>query len=130
MVDIDVIEILSKNASANKEFLTRQLCKVTNNKQPTKYSPELKAFAITLHFYSPRAYNYVRKVFHTSLLHTRTILKWYQKIDCSPGFTNEALKALKDKAMQSNYPLICSLIIDEMAIRKHIEWMGRNFMAM
>lgn len=30
LVDTDVIEILSKNASANKEFLTRQLCKVTN----------------------------------------------------------------------------------------------------
>lgn len=29
--------------------------------------------------------------------------------------------------MLSNYPLICSLIIDEMAIRKHTEWDGKKF---
>lgn len=30
------------------------------------YSPELRSFALTLNFYSPAAYNYVRKTFEDS----------------------------------------------------------------
>lgn len=95
-----------------------------SNSHKGKYSPELRSFALTLHFYSKKAYMYVRKVFNTCLPHPSTIRKWYQVVDGTPGITKEALEALRCKALEANQlgkQIICGLIVDEMAIRKHIE---------
>ncbi|KAI5639788.1 THAP domain-containing protein [Phthorimaea operculella] len=57
-----------------------------------EYSPELRTFALTLYFYSPKAYCYIRSSFNTCLPHPTTIRKWYQCINATPGFTtHEAL---------------------------------------
>lgn len=92
-----------------------------------KYSPALRSFALTLHYYSPKAYDYVRKTFHTSLPHTRTLKNWYAKVGGEPGFTKEALAALKQKTELSNHPLLATLVLDEMSIRRRVEWDGRKF---
>lgn len=93
-----------------------------------KFTPSLRAFALSLHFYSPRAYNYVREKFNNSLPHPKTISKWYQTIDGTPGFTTEALSALKNKVQQSaGEQIYCNLVIDEMAIRKKIEFIAGKF---
>lgn len=139
----DVIEDLKKNrimlddnasllenlAGSNRDLLKRQLAKKTGMPLPIKYSPELRAFALTLHFYSPRAYSYVRQVFDTCLPHPRTLTKWYQSTDGRPGFSKEALAALQMKVTENDktgYPTLCSLIVDEMSIRRHLEWDGRK----
>ncbi|VEN63408.1 unnamed protein product [Callosobruchus maculatus] len=63
-----------------------------------KFSPELRNFALTLHFYSSAAYKYVRKIFGTKVLpHPRTISKWYSDLDGTPGYSAEALHAIKIK---------------------------------
>lgn len=54
------------------------------------YNPALRKFALTLNFYSPTGYKYVRKVFEDSLPHPRTLGKWYENLNASPGFTAEA----------------------------------------
>lgn len=123
----DVLDTLTKVSEVNKEFIVRQLSKVTDEKCPRKFSAELKAFALTLHFYSPRAYDYVRETFESCLPHPRTISRWYSHIDGKPGFTSESLKYLKMIAEKSSYTLICGLMIDEMSIRKHVDWDGTNF---
>lgn len=95
-----------------------------------KYSKELRTFALTLQFYSTKAYNFVRKKLKTCLPHISTIRKWYRAIDGSPGFTKEALVALKMKVEEgqaANKTIVCGLIVDEMAIRKHLEWDGSQF---
>lgn len=88
-----------------------------------KFSPCLSSFALSLSFYSPRAYNFVKDTFNQSLSHIRTISKWYQTIDGSPGFIHEALTALKlkqNEAMtQGN--IFCNLVFDEMSLRRQIE---------
>jgi len=53
---------------------------------------EMRKFAITLQFYSNRAYDYVRKSFKNILLHQKTITKWYKVINGNPGFTSEAFQ--------------------------------------
>ena len=83
-----------------------------------KYSEEIRKFALTLHFYSPKAYTFIRNKYNTCLPHTRTLRKWYKNINAEPGFTQEAFVALKLKANVSKHPLICALVMDEMAIRK------------
>ncbi|KAJ8970523.1 hypothetical protein NQ317_013691, partial [Molorchus minor] len=71
-----------------------------------KYSPELRSFALTLSFYSTEAYNYVRRKFNMSLPHIKTISKWYRSVDGRPGFTTEALKAVKMKVDEAGHKIL------------------------
>lgn len=95
-----------------------------------KYSATLRMFALTLQFYSTKAYNYVRETFDCALPHPSTITKWYSSVNGEPGFTGEAMNAIRVKAHEAKKnqkELLCSLVVDEMAIRKHVEWDGRKF---
>ena len=60
-----------------------------------EYTPEIRSFAMMLHFYSTKAYNYVRKKFNNKLPNPSTVRAWYRVVDGSPGFTVEALQAIK-----------------------------------
>ncbi|GBM08818.1 DNA transposase THAP9, partial [Araneus ventricosus] len=95
-----------------------------------KYPAELRAFALTLQFYSNKAYEYVRRTFSTSLPHPATLRRWCKTVEGNPGFTHEAFITLKQKsteAMSAGKKIICCLIVDEISIRKHIEWDGDKF---
>lgn len=100
--------------------------KKSGGKLKQKYSPALRTFALTLNYYSPKAYDYVRKTFDTCLPERRTLRKWYEKIGGDPGFTKESLEALKQKAKNTNYTIIAGLTLDEMAIRRRIEYDGEK----
>lgn len=123
----DSFEILNSVAACSEEFLYRQMCKKTSLKLPTKYSPQLRRFALTLHYLSPRAYRYVRNTFNLALPHKRTIAKWYEHINGDPGFTHESFKALEGRIEESETPLLFALMMDEMAIRQHVEFDGKSF---
>lgn len=49
----------------------------------------MRSFALTLHFHSARAYDYVRDKFNKNLPHVSTIRKWYSYVCCSCTRTNE-----------------------------------------
>lgn len=102
----------------NKEILQRK------QHSKVKYSPSLRKFAISLNFLSPKAYDYVRQVFNTCLPHPSTFGKWFKSVNCEPRFITEALDALKRKAAESPRKLLCSLVIYEMSIPRHLEWDG------
>ncbi|GBM96048.1 hypothetical protein AVEN_111442-1 [Araneus ventricosus] len=85
---------------------------------------------LTLQFYSNKAYEYVRKTFSTSLPHPATLRRWCKTVEGNPGFTHEAFITLKQKsteAMSAGKKIICCLIVDEISIRKNIEWDGDKF---
>lgn len=84
------------------------------------YSDELKSFAMTLHFYSAKAYNFVRQTFKNTLPHASTITKWYRNIDGSPGLTSDAFATLEAKVKDRDL-LVC-LTMDEVATRQQIQW--------
>ncbi|XP_054637995.1 THAP domain-containing protein 1-like [Dunckerocampus dactyliophorus] len=73
-------------SGVTKEVLKRILGK-KEGKGATAFPEELKAFAMTLQFYSEKAYNYVRETFDLALPHPRQLRKWYSKVDRDPGFT-------------------------------------------
>lgn len=84
----------------------------------------MRLFCFTLHFYSPRAYEYLRTIFK-GLPSIRTLQYWYSAIDGSPGFTNSAFDALRQKAndfKEKGEPLIVGLIFDDVNIRKHSQY--------
>ena len=74
--------------------------RLTSNKRSgrgCKYPAELKSFALTLQFYSAKAYEYVRKTFNLALPHQAQIRKWYSKVPAEPGFTETAFTAIKSR---------------------------------
>lgn len=70
--------------------------------------PEVRTFALTLHFLSPRAYSMVRKEVYKGLTHPRTLARWYESVDCAPSFMVESLNALKVKKETSDHRFMFS----------------------
>ncbi|KAL4136311.1 hypothetical protein QTP88_007859 [Uroleucon formosanum] len=106
-----------------KQLLMRQL-QISTGKS---ICPILRKFAMTLHFYSPSAYSYVRTIFSKALPDVSTIRKWYSKLDGLPGMTKESFQAisLKVKEMKVNgKQLYGCLVMDEMSIKQHVHWTG------
>lgn len=127
MISDEQADTLKTTNVTTKELYSRQMKNANGSVTTSKYSPALRSFALTLHYYSSKAYNYVRKVFNLSLPHPVTIRNWYKVIDGNPGFTTESLEALKLMAKKKKSPLYCCLTMDEMAIRRKIEWDGEKF---
>lgn len=80
-----------------------QMKRMTNKKtrKGSKYPPELKSFALTLQFYSAKAYELVRQTFNLALPSKAQIRRWYGKVPAEPGFTKPAFDALQLKAEEA-----------------------------
>lgn len=132
MISSSCEKLLESTFSGVSQLIMKRIMKQKSSR-PThsSYPEELKSFAMTLAFYSLKAYNYVRRTFHLALPHPSTLRQWYQGVNGQPGFTEEAFKALSvrvEAAHNQGTKIICSLMFDEMAIRKHIEWDGKKFL--
>jgi hypothetical protein len=96
-----------------KENLTSFLC-------GRRYADEVKEFALTLYFYSPKAYKYVRSII--PLPNPSLIWKWSNPIICDPGFIEEAFISLSKQIDASPINKDCCLVIGGMSIRKQTLW--------
>ncbi|XP_014290273.1 THAP domain-containing protein 1 [Halyomorpha halys] len=84
-------EIKQKNSIINDYYimlnnmppLAKELCTRLGKSSKIEYTPRLRSFVSTLHFLSPKAYNYVRESFLSTLPHPRTLTKWYEAVDTS-----------------------------------------------
>jgi len=119
--------VLFDSFGKNKELIQRLDKKYNNKKMTRKYSSDLRRFSISLHFFSPRAYSFIREQFNSVLPHARTLSKWYASVNAEPGICKEALNTLKLKCDNTANPVYCALIMDEVAIRKHVEWDGYKY---
>lgn len=82
-----------------------------------RYSEEMKKFATTLHYYSPRAYEYMSKMF--PMPSTRVIRAWLKAVDGWPGFTAEVLDDLRRKHKDDTpRERLCSILLDGMSIKR------------
>lgn len=83
-----------------------------------RYSEKLKSFAVTLHFYSAKAYDYVRKYLH--LPHADTIRRWASPYNVEPGYLADVMSALKlQREKDADMSDVC-LVFDSMSIRKQV----------
>lgn len=94
----------------------------TKGKTGMIYDEEMKRFAATLYFYSPKAYRFLRH--HMALPHPKTISSWMQSSNCGPGFNVDVLDKLGDVRARdtSNVMTEIVIVIDEMAIRQQLVW--------
>lgn len=86
---------------------------------------ELKAFAITLQYYSTRAYEYVRQTFLKVLPHVSTIRKWFGNIESGPGFSSLALTLLEERVKEESEKekiVYVALMLDDMSLKKQIDF--------
>ncbi len=130
LINSDCTALLETTFSGVPKELMKRLVSQKKKKNPGAYPLELRSFAMTLKFYSTKAYNYVRKSFDLGLPHPTVIRLWYSSMNGEPGFTKNALAALKAKvlaAKRDNQEVVCALMLDEMSIRKHVEWDGKQF---
>ena len=81
-----------------------------------RYSDNVKEFATTLNYYSPKAYEYVRSVL--PLPNPSLLRKWSSVLECEPGFIEATFQSLEREATASPEKKDCCLIIDAMSIRK------------
>lgn len=127
-LDESVLDNLSGHVEVKDTFNALFLKNVTNKKKPfSKYPPGARKFALTLHFHSPAAYRYMRKIFHNCLPHPNTLFQWYKSVDAKPGYTTETLDRLKQKSQSSKKEILCALVADEMAIRQQKIWCGGRY---
>ena len=78
---------------------------IKNNKLKIRtYSNELKKIVWTVHFYSPRAYLYLRKILE--LPHSSSIR---ETINCEPGFFTEVFSELQKKLKMSKITQVVAL---------------------
>ena len=85
----------SNSSSTVDELFAKISARPQERDGGVRYSQSLRAFALTLNFYSPKAYEYVRKTFCNCLPHAKTLQKWYQNVSGEPGFSQEVCEALK-----------------------------------
>jgi len=131
LVDLQQKQLLSQQAAENlsasfstpaMELISRCL-KKHSGETLKSYPPELRSFALTLQFYSSRAYNYVRETFGNCLPHPQTLSGWYKSVNGKPGFNDQVFAALVSKAQSSvSGRLLCSFMMDEVAIRKQLDY--------
>jgi hypothetical protein len=116
-VPAEIVKRLIKNSVSQK--ISREI-----------YSPEMRCFAITLQFYSSKAYNFVRDTFGLSLPHENAVRRWYSSAEAEPGFTDSSFKTVKlkvEEEKQKDKDVFAYVMFDEMAIRKKIKFDGKKF---
>ncbi|EZA47211.1 THAP domain-containing protein [Ooceraea biroi] len=81
---------------------------------------------MTLHFYSPKVYKYVRQKFCSALPDSSALRSWYSTINCEPSFTSESFDALKKRVSEEKKvgkQVIVALMLDEISIKKGIQYL-------
>jgi len=91
---------------------------IKSDRRGFRYTDELKKFALSIHFYSPKAYRFLKK--YLVLPHESTLSEWMSGADCSPGICLDVINRLNEHRENdcSNTLTDIVLQVDEMAIRK------------
>lgn len=98
-----------------------------------KYPSEVRKFCFALNYHSPAAYRIVREEFDKHLPHPKTLAAWMQNSDVNGeiGIRKETMERLarfvNDLKKSTGEPLICTLMFDEMYIRKQVFWDQSKF---
>lgn len=93
----------------------------------TQYEEAVRKFAFTLHYYSPRAYNFLRFKFNKHLPDVSTIRNWVSNSTEGglPGINLEAVRAVQNisnEMKKNGKEFFCSLALDEVYIQRHVTW--------
>jgi hypothetical protein len=80
-----------------------------NTVNKKQYPVEMRRFALSIYYYSPRAYNYIRERFKNTLPAESSLRRWKTKFDATPGLTAPCFEFLKQK--QKDGMSYCCLMV-------------------
>ncbi|XP_054846202.1 DNA transposase THAP9 [Eublepharis macularius] len=114
--------LLSEDIAGLLQALFADLPWELSSKRPmTAYTGEMKQFACTLHLYSSKAYEYVRKRF--PLPHPSSLTIWLSTDKATPGFSDSAFFHLQQRIESHTKAYqYCSLVMGSVALRNRLEW--------
>ncbi|CAB3997104.1 DNA transposase THAP9 [Paramuricea clavata] len=124
LIKQDEAELLHHNFNGLNLSLFNNVMKNKAQTCGRRYTDQIKEFAVTVHFYSPKAYNFVRTII--PLPAPSMIKSWASSVKCNPGFITEAFEILKHEIKDHPEKKDCSLVFDAMAIRKQTLWDPRT----
>ncbi|KAL2100680.1 hypothetical protein ACEWY4_002441 [Coilia grayii] len=92
-------------------------------KKDKAFSPKQKEFALTLHLHGPKAYSYLRDTLKIPLPHPRTLRKWLQTVDASPGLNICLLDMLQKRKLEDpdRFGQVC-MMVDGMSIKRQMQY--------
>ena len=120
LIDTQAKALLQDSFSGMSIDLFRHIRRDIKNKKPY-YLPKVKNFVLSLHFLSPKVYNFVRPILHLS--HPPCLHRSKAPIHCSPEYLNNKLKVASAPASATK-SYHCSLNVDEMSLIKKRHHMG------
>ena len=115
------LELLCYNFNCTaKHLFQNQQKNVNDNKHGNRYSDETKQFAMTLHYYAPKVYDFVRKVL--ALPYPASIIGWAASVDCEPGYLTNVIKLLGEIVKKKGWMSEVVLMVDAMTLHKGTVW--------
>lgn len=91
------------------------------------YPRALRSLALTLLCFSLEAYEDVQKLYDVAIPPVPVARAWMSNTTCGPGFPGAVYENIREKATTSpSGRLLCTLVVDDMSIRKEISHDGRN----
>ena len=103
--DATAINLEENFDGITSDMIKNQLKNQGRNPKGRRYCDEVKKFALTLNFYSPRAYEYLRSIF--SLPHANSLIEWTSSVDREPGIFLDVFKNLRENLERSYYGRVC-----------------------
>ena len=101
------------------KFIEMQIKLHGKNKKGRRYSPEIKAFALSLYHISGRAYRLVSKFFY--LPSKSGLLRWVSGLPRAPRLIETAMNVIKTKVeSMSETGKLCILCMDEISLKTNL----------
>ena len=117
----DQCSLLEHNFSCvTEQLFQNEMRNATNTSYDHHYTDEIKQFAVTLHYYSPKAYEYVQKIL--ALPHTSSIRAWAASVDYNPGYLMNVIRCLGSQVQEKPWMSEVVLIVDTTALHKGVTW--------
>ena len=113
-------ELKEKFPGMSAEIMLNHFNNCSKKPQGYRHSDEAKKFALTLNFYSARAYDFVRKVF--TLPDPRSLCVWTSSVQCEPGFFDDVFEHLGKSIEKDPLNADTTLFVDAMGIQQCQGW--------
>ena len=114
-------DLIAKN---EQKYLHRNFGGITQeifeNELRRLYTRETKQFAMTLHYYSPKAYEFVCKIF--ALPHSSGVRTWAASVDREPGYLMNVIQLLGKAIQERKWMSDAILVVDGMKLHSEAVW--------
>ena len=103
------------------EFFKGQIMHAVKSKTDVRYGVQERRFALAMYHHSPKAYRFLRSVFHLPFV--STLYSWLRQIPLSTGWSKPTLAVLKKKAETlPEEETLCGIVFDAMSIKESLHY--------